>query len=101
MALVETGLSTLIIELPHRELGGRLTPWEDVISIGELCKKNGVKYHCDGARIFEASAGYGKSLSELADPFDSFYISFYKGLGSISGAMLMGNKEFCDEARVW
>jgi threonine aldolase len=59
MALVETGLSTLIIELPHRELGGRLTPWEDVISIGELCKKNGVKYHCDGARIFEASAGYG------------------------------------------
>jgi threonine aldolase len=40
-------------------------------------------------------------LSELADPFDSVYISFYKGLGSISGAMLMGEKDFCDEARVW
>ena len=52
-------LSTLIIELPHRELGGKLTPWNDVLDIGKLCKEKGVKYHCDGARIFEASAGYG------------------------------------------
>ena len=44
---------------------------------------------------------YRKSLSDLADPFDSVYISFYKGLGSISGAMLMGSNDFCEEARVW
>mmetsp|Transcript_8264 Transcript_8264/g.10484 ORF Transcript_8264/g.10484 Transcript_8264/m.10484 type:complete len:454 (-) Transcript_8264:390-1751(-) len=99
--LGDTGLSTLIIELPHRELGGKLPSWNDVVSIGELCKKENIKYHCDGARIFEASAGYGKSVSDLAEPFDSIYISFYKGLGSISGAMLMGKKDFCDEARVW
>lgn len=59
LPLVDTGLSSLIIELPHRELGGKLTPWEEVVAIGGLCRKNGVKYHCDGARIFEASAGYG------------------------------------------
>lgn len=59
VSLGETGLSTLIIELPHRELGGKLTPWDDVVSIGDLCKEHGIKYHCDGARIFEASAGYG------------------------------------------
>lgn len=53
-------ISTLIIELPHRELGGVLPSWEDdVVGIGKLCKEHGVKYHCDGARIFEASAGYG------------------------------------------
>ena len=57
--LAENGLSTLIIELPHRELGGKLTPWKDVLDMGELCKKEDVKFHCDGARIFEASAGYG------------------------------------------
>ena len=57
--LGESGLSTLIIELPHRELGGKITPWGDVLSIGKLCGEEGVKYHCDGARIFEASAGYG------------------------------------------
>ncbi len=37
----------------------------------------------------------------MADVFDSIYISFYKGLGAISGAMLIGDKSFCDEARVW
>ena len=40
-------------------------------------------------------------VAELADPFDSVYISFYKGLGSISGAMLIGTTDFCDEARTW
>lgn len=101
IALSETGLSTFILESPHRELGGKLTPWDDVLRIGELCEKEGVRYHCDGARIFEAAAGYGKSLKQVAEPFDSVYISFYKGLGAISGAMLIGKKEFCDEARIW
>uniref|UniRef100_A0A7S2LGJ1 Aromatic amino acid beta-eliminating lyase/threonine aldolase domain-containing protein n=1 Tax=Leptocylindrus danicus TaxID=163516 RepID=A0A7S2LGJ1_9STRA len=97
----ETGLTTLILELPHRELGGKLTAWEDVEAIGELCRREGVAYHLDGARIFEAAAGYGKSLSEVVAPFDSVYISFYKGLGAISGAMLLGKKSFCEDARIW
>lgn len=94
-------LSSFILELPHRELGGKLTPWDDVVRIGELCKKRGIRYHCDGARIFEAAAGYDMELRQVAEPFDSIYISFYKGLGAISGAMLIGKKEFCDEARIW
>ncbi|KAL7529033.1 hypothetical protein ACHAXR_002755, partial [Thalassiosira sp. AJA248-18] len=97
-----TDISTLILELPHREIGGKLTPWEEVEEISHLCKKSGIKYHCDGARIFEASVGYGhKSVTETAKPFTSIYVSFYKGLGAISGAMLLGDAEFCSEARVW
>lgn len=42
-----------------------------------------------------------KSVKETAQPFSSIYISFYKGLGAISGAMLLGDAEFCDEARIW
>lgn len=57
--LGQSGLSTLIIELPHRELGGKRTPWDDVLQIQKLCVEEGIKFHCDGARIFEASAGYG------------------------------------------
>lgn len=97
-------LSTLILELPHRELGGKCTSWEDILQMKQLCNEHGVQFHCDGARIFEASCYYfddKKSLSEIASVFDSVYISFYKGLGGISGAMLMGNEEFCDEARIW
>jgi threonine aldolase len=40
-------------------------------------------------------------LKEIVEPFDSIYISFYKGLGGLSGAMLMGDAKFCQEARVW
>ena len=52
-------VAAMIIELPHRELGGKLTPWEEVEEIATLCRERGIKFHCDGARIFEASAGYG------------------------------------------
>lgn len=95
-------ISTLILELPHRELGGKLTPWNDVLKMKQLADDEGIAFHCDGARIFEASVGYKKSLRELASPFDSVYISFYKGLASpYGGAMLMGTDSFCEEARIW
>ena len=51
--------STIILELPHREIGGKLTPWEEVEQMGRLCKENGIAFHADGARLFEAAAGYG------------------------------------------
>eukprot|EP00584_Thalassiosira_punctigera_P024484 CAMPEP_0172576516 /NCGR_PEP_ID=MMETSP1067-20121228/137767_1 /TAXON_ID=265564 ORGANISM="Thalassiosira punctigera, Strain Tpunct2005C2" /NCGR_SAMPLE_ID=MMETSP1067 /ASSEMBLY_ACC=CAM_ASM_000444 /LENGTH=392 /DNA_ID=CAMNT_0013369191 /DNA_START=1 /DNA_END=1179 /DNA_ORIENTATION=+ len=95
-------VSTLVLELPHREAGGKLTPWEEVEEISRLCHERGVRFHCDGARIFEASAGYGhESAKRTAEPFASVYVSFYKGLGAISGAMLLGDVAFCAEARVW
>ena len=95
-------LSTLIVELPHRELGGKCTSWEDILQMRDLCDTRGIKLHCDGARIFEATCYYkNHTLSEIASVFDSMYISFYKGLGGISGAMLLGNADFCEKARTW
>jgi hypothetical protein len=40
-------------------------------------------------------------VKETARPFATLYVSFYKGLGAISGAMLLGDFKFCSEARVW
>lgn len=102
VSIVGESLSTLILELPHRELGGKCTSWDEILGMRQLCDEEGVMFHCDGARIFEATCYYeDKTLSEIADQFDSLYISFYKGLGGISGAMLMGNADFCGEARKW
>lgn len=58
IAISSIDLSTLILELPHREIGGKLTPWNEVEEIARLCKTRGIRFHCDGARIFEATAGY-------------------------------------------
>lgn len=92
---------TLMIELPHREIGGQLSPWEDVLAMRDFCQQHAIRFHCDGARLFEAAAGYNKDLSELASPFDSVYISMYKGLGGLAGGVLLGTKDFCAQARVW
>ena len=97
----DNDVAALIVELPHREVGGKCTPWDDILAMQILCAQNGIRFHCDGARLFEATAGYDKTPAQLAEPFDSVYVSFYKGLGGIAGAMLLGDAEFCTEARKW
>ena len=59
MRVSDTDITTVMLELPHRELGGKLTPWDEVEDMSRLCARHDVQFHCDGARIFEASAGYG------------------------------------------
>ena len=95
----------VMIEVPHRELGGKVNTYQDLLEMRDFCRNHNVPFHCDGARIFEASTGYitdGVRISMLgSDLFDSMYVSCYKGLGGLSGAFLVGNKSFCQEARVW
>jgi threonine aldolase len=96
-------VSTLILELPHREIGGQLTPWEDVCRMKNYCQEHDIAFHCDGARFFEASVGGYEhpTLNVTAAPFDSIYLSLYKGLGGFAGSVLVGSTDFCRQARVW
>lgn len=91
----------LIVETPHREIGGKCTPWEDLVKMSEHCRRNGIIFHMDGARLWEASAAYEQPLSVVCALFDSVFVSFYKGLGAISGSMLLSTKPAVDEFRVW
>jgi threonine aldolase len=40
-------------------------------------------------------------LAEIAALFDSLYVSFYKGLGGVTGSMLLGEEDVIAEARLW
>jgi threonine aldolase len=51
--------------------------------------------------LWESAPHYGHSYAEIAALFDSVYVSFYKGIGAIAGAMLCGSKPLIDEARIW
>ena len=57
--------------------------------------------HLDGARLWEASAGYGRQLSEIAGPFDTVYVSFYKGIGALPGCCVVGPQLVVDQVRDW
>ena len=95
-------LSSIVIELPMREIGGKLPPWDDLLEQRNIAAGRSIRLHLDGARLWEALAFYrDKSYAEIAALFDSVYVSFYKGIGGLSGAMLLGDEKFIAEARTW
>ncbi|MBL8521499.1 MAG: threonine aldolase [Betaproteobacteria bacterium] len=95
-------LSALVLELPMREIGGQLPPWEDLLKQRDIARSRSTRLHLDGARLWEARAFYrDQSYADIAALFDSVYVSFYKGIGGLAGAMLLGDAAFIAEARVW
>lgn len=94
-------ISTVVTELPAREIGGQLPTWEDLVAQSEYLKAQGIQFHFDGARIWQCKAAYGKSFCEIGALADSIYVSFYKDLAGISGAMLLGTKDLIEKAKVW
>jgi len=91
----------ILLELPHRPLGGQLPTWEELLAIHAWAKERGIPLHMDGARIWQCRPFYGKTYQELVALFDSVYLSFYKDLGGLCGAMLLGSSAFINAARVW
>ncbi len=94
-------LAALLIELPQREIGGRLPAWGDLVAQVAYAREHGAAVHLDGARLWETGPFYERPLADIAGLFDSVYVSFYKGLGGLAGSMLLGEEDFVDEARAW
>jgi len=98
---IQEPLAALLIELPQREIGGRLPPWKDLVAQVGLARDRGAAVHLDGARLWESGPFYGRPLADIAGLFDTVYVSFYKGLGAPAGSMLLGEADVIAEARVW
>ncbi|GAM15867.1 threonine aldolase family protein [Mesobacillus selenatarsenatis] len=98
---MEEDVACLLLELPQREIGGQLPRYETLEDISAYCRKNGIKLHLDGARLLEVLPFYEKTASEVCELFDSVYLSFYKGIGGIAGAILAGEETFISESKVW
>lgn len=94
-------VSTAVIEVPAREIGGQLPTWKELEDIKKTAKKRGIFLHMDGARLWETKSFYQKSYRAICRNFDSVYVSFYKGIGALTGAMLLGKAEFIEESRIW
>jgi threonine aldolase len=94
-------LAALLLELPLREIGGQLPAWDDLVAQSSWAHDHNVAMHMDGARLWESAPFYGRSYAEIAALFDTVYVSFYKGVGGIAGAVLAGPADVIAEARVW
>ncbi len=92
---------TLFLELPLREAGFVLPSWEELVAVTDAARERDAVVHVDGARLWECTTHFGRSLAEIADLTDSVYVSFYKSLGGFGGAALAGPRTLVDEAKAW
>ncbi|WP_433935114.1 low-specificity L-threonine aldolase [Sorangium cellulosum] len=81
------------IENTHNRAGGRVFPQDDVLAIAEVARAHGLALHLDGARIWNAAVASGRTVAELAAPFDTVSVCFSKGLGAPVGSALCGGAD--------
>jgi threonine aldolase len=91
--------SLVSLENTVNRAGGSYYQLNTIKEISGVCKKNNLKLHLDGARIFNALAETGDSTEDTGGYFDSVSICFSKGLGCPVGSVLVGEKEFIQKAR--
>ena len=94
-------VAALLLELPQRDLGGQLPEWDELAAQIAWARDRGAAAHCDGARLWEASAGYGRPPAEIAALFDTAYVSFYKGIGALPGCCVAGSQDVVAQVREW
>ncbi|WP_420433932.1 threonine aldolase family protein [Hyphobacterium sp.] len=95
-------LACLFIELPQRHNGGLCPDWDVLVATADAARGSGARLHMDGARLWSAREAFdGRSYVEICAPFDSVYMSFYKDVGALGGAVLVGDEDFIAQARQW
>ncbi len=102
---IKEPLGALLLELPQRDIGGYLPTWKELQTQVTWARERGIAVHLDGARLWEATPFYAatakKSISDICALFDTVYVSFYKGLGGISGSCVAGDADIIDEVSLW
>ncbi|CUM62866.1 uncharacterized protein PRCAT00000425001 [Priceomyces carsonii] len=91
------GAPTKVISLENT-LHGMIFPISEIKKISEFCRKNDVKLHMDGARLWNASVESGVSIKEYCSYFDSVYLCLSKTLGAPIGSVLVSDKKFINKA---
>jgi threonine aldolase len=96
--IAPTGL--IALENSHNLAGGSVLTRDRTEDICGRAHERKLPVHLDGARIFNAAAALRETVANLARPADSVMFCLSKGLGAPVGSMLLGKREFIDEARV-
>ncbi len=87
------------IENSHNKEGGTCYKLNELKAVSDFAKKNTLKIHMDGARLFNASEATGIPVKKICSHVDTVTFCLSKGLGAPVGSMLCGSEKFIAEAR--
>jgi threonine aldolase len=89
----------VVLENTVNRAGGSYYTYEQMREISEVCGNNNLRFHLDGARIFNAFAESGDKPLNTGKLFDSISVCLSKGLGAPVGSVLIGSTKFINESR--
>jgi threonine aldolase len=95
-----SGTGLVELENTSNIAGGSVYPPAVFDDIADRTHAAGLPLHLDGARIFNAAVALGRPVIELTRKADSVMFCLSKGLGAPVGSMLVGSKDFIEEARL-
>lgn len=91
--------SLVCLENTSNRGGGSCYDFEEIKKIQQLCKEKNLKFHLDGARLWNAIIAKNESPEQYGKVFDSISVCLSKSLGCPVGSLLIGSKDFIKKAR--
>jgi len=87
--------------------GGKVLPLAYMQEVSALAKRRGLRAHIDGARLFNAAVALAEQdgsdpvakARDICSGYDSVSLCLSKGLGAPVGSVLLGSREFIQQAR--
>jgi threonine aldolase len=79
--------------------GGACYGLSEIHAIQQVCIQNGLAFHLDGARLWNAMVARKESAKQYGELFHSISVCLSKSLGCPVGSLLLGSKEFIRKAR--
>ncbi|HCV44288.1 MAG TPA: low-specificity L-threonine aldolase [Bacteroidetes bacterium] len=89
----------ICMENTHNRAGGTVIPISLIKEMSALATSEGIRFHLDGARLWNACAETGITPKEYVSYFDSVSVCLSKGLGAPVGSVIASSGEFIAEAR--
>jgi threonine aldolase len=91
--------SLLCTENTHNYHGGAIIKTDVITRMKEFASNNDLKFHLDGARIFNAAIGLNLPVTEFTKHADSVMFCLSKGLSCPVGSIVAGSKNTISKAR--
>ena len=91
--------SLVCLENTSNRGGGSCYDFEEIKRISQICTENNLRFHLDGARLFNALVEKNETTKQYGEIFDSISICLTKGLGCPVGSVLIGKSDFIKKAR--